>query len=441
MINEFIKTLTFDAIVNLTFNAKNVVIYSSNNIDEETATNLLEISKKGIQVNIIIDPKEDNYRNGFGEIKSFEILEAAHIKIYELPGNTISFLIVDDLGYVFFPQSKIFEKEPSGPNAIKLDDLTIKKIKAHYFPPKSFEEKQKMLDDILHLSDSSKKGISELMNEIEGGKSDISLKNIDHVKIKEVMNNLKINPPLHPDIKRKINTYTAKMQFVELQFIGSNLKNTKLSIPENALPIKNTELSKLLDTKMNLFDSDIINKDLEELNNIKEKVEKLRYKLIDGNKSEGILVPIQCRNKSILKIESKQKLLDELKIINEEIENYKKNTFEGIKKEIINKRKMLKKELIEFMENNYPDDEYGPSDQDSLFDVIEYDCDMVISQIKFPEARTLVGKLQLKYNFYDLTFEDFRDKKLIEEFKIKGLLKKEELDEIVSFQTTFAIIK
>src|SRR5690606_7342754 len=130
--------------------------------------------------------------------------------------------------------------------------------------------------------------------------TDIKLSNIDEKQLERTRKNLKLNPALQPDLKRRINTYTAKIQFVELNSVGSNFHTAKVNIPNSALPFRDAELKKSLEAKLNLFDDIKDNQDFEKFNQIKHMVEALRSRQKQSDSADSILMPIKCRNKSVI---------------------------------------------------------------------------------------------------------------------------------------------
>lgn len=442
MAEKFIDTLTFRKINNLIDDAKNIIIFSSANLHEEVSLALLEASNKGVQIKVIIDPSEENCRNGLGDIKSIELLEKADIKIFEVKGNQISFIIADDIGYIFFPQSKIFIDEPKGPNAILMDDVTKLKIISQYYNPKSKEEKEKLIDTILDLAKSTKNEITSIIDSVQNSKSDITLDELDTDKLKKVKENLEINPPIQPDIKRKIETYTTKVQFVELKFEGSNFRSKKINIPNKALPFKDVELKKSLETKLSLFTDLENNSDIKRFQEISNKINNLRFHHKSENTSktdklkDAYLIPITCRNKSLIHVPRKKEFKEKLKGIEKEIEAFRKSTLETLEVEMLNRKDSIKNELNKFLLDNPPEN-FQNFSQDLFPRKIKDKIEQIVSEIKFPKVEDIVSDLKLKYNFYDLTLEDFKDEKLIEEFRKKGILTSKELDEIVSIKKVF----
>lgn len=443
--SSFIDVLTFSKLSSLILEAKKRVIYCSSNIHFEVSTALSEASKKGVEIFVIIDPSEDNYRSGFGDIKSIDLLEKYNVKIFEVKGNNISFIITDDLGYIFFPQSKIFFDEPSGPNALKMDEFLKHKIIYHYFPAKSLNEKKEFENNIIELAECSKKELKELVDNVQNDKIESFLKEIDKESFNKVKNNLEAIPPILPDIKRLINTYSTKVKFVELRFRGAKFYNKRIKIPNDALPFKDSELKKLLETKLKLFSDAKNNLDIKKFSEIEEKINKLKANHFlkkhtsEIDNGEPLLIPLTCReNKSIIKASSIKKFEEKISEIREELEKFKKRTLENLEIELLNRKESLQQEIFEFLNSN-PPAEYQYYNPDFRLKKIKNDSIDIVSKIKFPEAKELVEGAEIKYNFYDLTFEDFKDDELIKEFRKKNIITTNELNEIVSFRKAFEI--
>lgn len=431
MNNRFIETLTFDKLSSIILSSRKRFIFSSANLHDDIAIAISEASKKGVEIIIIIDPTESNYRNGLGDIKALNLLEKHPIKIFEVPGNQISFILADELGYIFFPQSKIFIDEPKGPNAILMNDILKYKILAHYFPPKTEQEKSKFGDDILSLNEEVKKEILNISMVVQSDQTDISIYELNQAQLEVVKENLKFNPPVHPDFKRKIETYTTKVQFAELKFEGSNFQTKKIKIPKEALPYKDAELKKSLETKLNLFSNLENNEDIKKFNAICVKDKSLR---------SNFLIPITCRNKSIIKVSKKKEFKEKVSEIEKDIENFRNSTLEKLEEEVLNRKEAIKNALLDFLKENPPKD-YKKYSTDLFTRKIQNDAHDIVSRIRFPKLKDILLDMELKYNFYDLTIEDFRDEELISEFRKKGILTSAELDEIVAFKDAFEAAK
>lgn len=441
MESELITLLSFQKLGELIINAQKFIIYSAPSIHDDIAIYLCDAHKKGIRVNVILDINEESFRNGFGEMKAVEKLQKNGVEVKQIDGNLISFIITDEKGYFFFDQSKIFIDEANGPNAVLMDSITLTKLVSFYYQPQ--HEDDNLVEE---LSDNIKLKYNPSI-ELESldylsYSSSYVIKDIDDNNIKEIKKNLKLNPPIKPDIKRKINTYSAKVQFAELNFVGSNISSLKVKIPKDALPFKDHSLKKSLETKLKLFENIETNNEFIKLKEIKDQVESLRIKKYSTEEriKSGFLISISCRNKSVIIIESKQEFISEVKKIEQQIEKYRSNLLKELKMEILARKKAIRAELLEFLKKNPPEEFSNESDSDYLFASIDDLSQKIVNRIEFPDINKYMTDMKLNYHFYDLTFEDFTDEKLINEFREKNILNSTELDEIVSMKDAFEAI-
>ena len=64
--------------------------------------------------------------------------------------------------------------------------------------------------------------------------------------------------------------------------------------------------------------------------------------------------------------------------------------------------------------------------------------DRLVYRIPFPKTEKLIEKISLSDYYYDLTFQDFSDDKLIQELKKKQIMKDEDIKGIVDMKIAFA---
>lgn len=108
---KFIETLNYGSIVDLISQAKERICISLPGIDVELADALVRL-KASAEIIVLLDNSEATIRSGYGEIEGIEELRKAGIRLKECTGNFVSFIILDDIGYFVFPQSRIFSAEP-----------------------------------------------------------------------------------------------------------------------------------------------------------------------------------------------------------------------------------------------------------------------------------------------------------------------------------------
>ena len=434
MNREFILHIGFREITDLISSAKNFIFLSLPNIHDEVCESLISYKNENNinDIKILLDNSESNYRNGFGDIKAVEKLKKANIDIYELKENLVSFIICDDIGYYLFPQSRIFSSDTDlSSNAVLIDPVSVIRLK-NYFSPNSLNvEKDEIENQIIESFTKVKEYILNAANDLEQKKA-FQINTLDEADIEEVRNSLDKNPPLHPDLQRQIKTYITKVQFVELTFEGANLHTKDVIIPPKALPFKDENIKKKLNTKMKLFSNIDEKKGFERFTELKAKIEKIR---------NNYLQPLTCRkDKSVIKIEDKLNLKGEIEKIKKEIPEVNKQIRDFIKMEVLNSKKQIQKELHDFLIENPPDNlkDY----KDNLFkESIEDEVNKIINHIKFPEPDQILNKVSIKNNFYDLTFEDFKDPELLSEFSDKGIMNSNDIESIVKIKNAFEVKK
>jgi hypothetical protein len=423
---KFIETLSYSKIVELIFEAKNQLLISLPSIDSTIADALIKRATQ-VVIKVVVDNSEESIRNGYGDVKAIETIIKAGIEINQCDGNLVSFIIADETGYYIFPQSRIFSEEPKGANAVRIDPVTINILNSNYFATdqkveiNSFDNNEAISKSINHFEDAFK----ELSKE---GRS-ISSDNFNASKFKDIKRKLEINPPLEPDIQRQINTYTAKIQFVELKFAGGGIENTIATLPKKAIPINSEELKNLLLTKIKMFQDLSGNEKYKKFVEFKAKVDKLR---------KDFLTPITCREgKSIINIELLEDFKKELIELNNEAIKLNDVLPEILEEEKLNTTDLLRKELKEFLTLNEPNEIKTYTNPDTkerkLLDIIN----IIVVSIKFPDIKKLIEHISLNANFYDLTWNDFSDEKLLQEFSKKEIMEVEDIDSIIELNKAF----
>ena len=253
---NFIVKLSFKSLNDFIWNAQKRIFYSYPSLHPEIALSIKSKfeNNNNLDIRVVIDPSEKNFRNGYGDIKAIDILKN-FITIYEAENNLISFIITDDEGFFIFPESRLFEEDGKSFNAARLSRLDILKLIKHFFPPKDMFEKDELFNLTSDADVESRNELKQIVIDIDNDNFTSSIPVLNTKKFQEVRKNLEINPPLEPDLKRKIDVYTAKIQFVELSFTGVNFDVKKVSIPIEALPIKDERLINILETKIRLFEN------------------------------------------------------------------------------------------------------------------------------------------------------------------------------------------
>ncbi|QOJ27643.1 MAG: hypothetical protein HRU80_01680 [Ignavibacteriales bacterium] len=348
---------------------------------------------------MIINPSEDSFRNGYGDIKSLNELLAARIEVLEMKGYKISFLITDDSGWFLFPESHIFQSDTTGPNAFEMTRESINYIVQQYLNP-----------EIIIETPHPKK--------------------INTEEVKIVERKLQANPPVAPDMRRILNIYNAKIQFVEFKFEGAKLSEKTIKIPQQALPIHDKNLQKRIDSTIKLFREGFDNEVIKRISDLSNFVDYLRAGKGDGYQS-GYLIPIKCREKSIIFKDKREEFDKHVRDIREEIDKLRKDNSTLLQVEVLNTRKNFRQELTNYYNENK--EKYLPNGGSGIELLIEKKVDDIIAQIRFPDDKKLLSKLSLTCTYYDLTYEDFSDEELLNEFLEKSVITQADHTQIVTF--------
>jgi hypothetical protein len=149
---NFISKIDYQQLITIAFDAKDRLLISLPGIDDTLAEALLAV-KHDVEIKVVIDNSEDSIRNGYGEIDAIEKLRNRNISVRECSGNLVSFIIADEDGYFLFPQSRIFAAEPSGPNAVSIDPITVQLLALNYFPDAKLKDIAENIKTVLTASE------------------------------------------------------------------------------------------------------------------------------------------------------------------------------------------------------------------------------------------------------------------------------------------------
>lgn len=257
-------------------------------------------------------------------------------------------------------------------------------------------------------------------------------KNFDHEKFERISNNLKKNPPIEPDLKRAIEIYNLKVQFVELKFENGNITGRRVSIPKKALPFESPELVRILDAGMKIFEDENENrkKTFESYSSIQNDVKLLRDKYLKS---------ISCRSeKSILLVEEKPIFIKEIEAINKKILDARSKLINDIDIELEKAKDRLGRELYQFFLKNPPKEIKDHYSIERIPSKCSDYVHKIIERMKFPEPHKMVEGMKLLSRFYDLTWNDFSDKELLSEFEAKEILR-DDLNSIRQLRPAFEV--
>jgi len=385
-----------------------------------------------VSVNIGVDFSPETFRQGYGEIKSYEKILLCDYNVLNMKDNRISFVISDNVGFYLFFESRYFipaDKETI--NAVQIDPISIVRLKQHFF------QKCKNKSDFSNEIANAMINESIQLHAIDyPGSNSINSTKIDVENIENVLADLKQNPPLKPDYQRVVQIYKNKLQYIQLEFVGANLQSKRIALPSKALPLKNAEFKKKLESKLSLFDEKSRIDTFDLLIDFKEKLQEFRF---------NYTIPLKSRKENVISMLDKIEFEKELEVLQKDLKEIKQKSIKKVSAQIESTRKQLEVELDDFYYLNYE----NLFIQNSLFDLDEEtkrseshnSALETIYHIKWPKAHELLDGFSLKVYFSDITFEDLNNKSLLNELKEKNIINEADVKYISEINKGIEIVK
>lgn len=431
-----IQKLSWHDITKVLFQANSAIRLILPSVHEEWAMLIENLVQKGlIDIKVCINNSEKYIRDGFGDEKAIMLLKKMDIELVETENNRISLISADKNHFLLFPTSRVFENvnDENITNAVRLDELSAMRILFSFFPSDKPTTQQDLVQSIADSIVKTKEQMKQMVNQLEEGQVVAVSTGFNDQKFETIQSNLKANPVQSPDLKREIEVYTSKVQFVELKFENGKITSRRVKIPAKAMPFQSVELKRILESSMRIF------------NNGEDESEILEgYKAIQKyvkTVRECYLKTITCRNdKSLLEMTRKNDFTKEVSAINKGIEAAKRSLINEIDSQIEQTQERLCNELKRFFRKNPPDHLMTFPGERLLSKIDRYVIDLVYNVMPFPTAEKMVEGMSLQHRHYDLTYDDFTDEELLKEFELKGILKKD-LNSIRELKQAFEVRK
>ncbi len=382
-------------------------------------------------VSVIIDFDAQTFRQGYGDFDAVSKLMNLDVDVKNLKDNRISFIISDCEGYYVFVESRsLIPADKETINAVRIDPVSIVQLKKYFFAENT---------NNLDLKDELANAIIEESKKLENAEGLLQSNQANTVPIKEVEkkeveDDIRSNPPLNPDYKRVVDTYSHNFQYVKLRFDGANIKSRKINIPSKALPIKDHNFLNRLETKLNLFNAEKDLEQFEEIENVKADVERVRKKYLHKVKS---------REESILKGTNKESFKEEISALERMLTKNRQKTINQIDSRILETKEDLLIDLESFFNEN-PDQTSGNAnlfgkDAEFIKRKSKDDATRIIFNIKWPTADELLGKMKIITHFSDITFEDLQNEEFIQEMFDNDLIEEKDKNELADFGKSIKI--
>jgi hypothetical protein len=389
-------------ITDLLFLAKKEIAVSLPNINSVLAKTLIALHERDIKVTVFLELNEMSYRQGYGEIGALEEIRNKGIVIKDRKNINLFFYLIDDSGYFNFPKSSFHEAEGV---AYDLCPMTHEQVCSVKFLFGLLEMDAKIPDAVNESYDSdTHKRIAQ----------NISIP--DKENVDSLVQKVKRDPPVKPNLMRILETYVSKIQFVDIKFRGSNLHIKKIKLPKDIIPFKDAKLKKSLESSIRLF-VDIPEKDFfKPFFIIKEDFEIVKAEYITY---------LQTREKNIILRDKKKEFMGEVDSLKKEVENVKRGLINKLQQEINDSRNRLRNDLTEFLIQN-PGTLYVDYEMDIRKQQLVNHAIKLVARVNFPEAKQLLDEIKIEVFYYDITWEDLNNKEVLEEMVKKGLISNKE---------------
>jgi len=376
---------------------------------------------KKINIQILIDFDAQTIRQGYGELGPVRELINENFNIKSMDDNRISFIISDDIGYYLFMESRsLIPADKSTINAVKIDSVSIVRLKHYFFPSTKQEELKDELSDAIIEESQQLENAEQIMQ-----KEKAPAKEITREKFENVTADIESNPPIRPDYERRVKIYATRFQYVELQLKGGGFKQHEIKLPDKLLPHSNEELKRRLQARLKLFDQ------------LKKTDAYKHFKEIEKKKEDmakRYLTQLKCRpNQRILRKEEKEYLQKEIEQLNTKLNEVIQELYGEMINDIKYVKEELKETLYDFMLNN-PTREMINLGEENKELMARDRAARIIDSFKMPDPYSQwLKNLRIEAYYSDITYEDLGREELLEELYEKGLIDEEDENNLADF--------
>jgi hypothetical protein len=378
-------------------NAEASVILAVPGIQCEVAQPLIAAADRlgNEMVIVCLDVNEQAMRLGYGDIKAVELLQKNNIVIQHIDHLRFALIIADGQGYSFTPTALYLESEATstlGFNAIKLTAEQVKEATVRLSPA------AKAIAIATCNDEEQRNALAQVQPCMPNNP-------IDDNAIKSISKSLTETPPVEFDVSRQVRVYNSYLQYVEVHMTGAAIQRQKIAMPRKleAIGTTNTDLEGRFKTSFDLLakDNQLSSKALEkELKTIRDQ-----FTASLGKDKGRVLLH---RNKDLF-IERMAELIKKL-------QEHSVNVKDKLQASIDDSKKAIAKIYVPVLKENLTEDisiYVGTSPtEESLEKFVLDELNTV-----FPSADSIINKMEIKYEFKDLTYETLNKKEFLDNVK------------------------
>jgi hypothetical protein len=378
-------------------NAEESVILAVPGIQCEVAQPLIAAADRlGKEMVIVcLDINEQSMRLGYGDIEAVEFIRQYNVVIQHIDHLRFALIIADGQGYSFTPTALYLESEATstlGFNAIKLTAEQVKEATVRLSPAAKAIA-------VATCNDETQRCALEQVQPCMPNNP------IDDNAIKSISKSLTETPPVEFDVSRQVRVYNSYLQYVEVHMTGAAIQRQKIAMPRKleAIGTANTDLEGRFKTSFDLLakDNKLSSKALEkELKTIRDQ-----FTASLGKDKGRVLLH---RNKDLF-IKRMAELVKKL-------EEHSVNVKGKLQESIDDSKKAIAKIYVPVLKENLTEDitiYVGTTPtEESLEKFVLDELNTV-----FPSAEAIIKKMEIKYEFKDLTYETLNKKEFLDNVK------------------------
>ena len=208
------------------------VIYAAPSLSDQVSTALINASKRlGFEaVSVVLDVSEEVFRLGYGLIDALNMCREASIPIRHADGLRISFVVVDNAGYIFALPPLLVEgaRQADGhPNAVRASSDQIENLVNAVLPAVG---RASTRADAPTNSNAGKQQAGQ--DATPHQRAEIGRKVVQATEIEKIDQAIKANPVENFDLTRVVNVFAARIQFYEFEVRGTQIQNQSVQLPK-----------------------------------------------------------------------------------------------------------------------------------------------------------------------------------------------------------------
>lgn len=220
----------------LIMGARRRVIYAAPSLSLDVSSALINVGERlgAGMVSVVLDVSEEVFRLGYGVIDALTMLREKNVAVRHAQGLRISFVVVDDEGFIFAIPPLLVDGGRKGddhPNAVRASSDQIERLVNAVLPNPT--QNSLKADGSASASAASPCGSQEALPLLD--RAEIGQKAATPTQIETIDLAIKANPVENFDLARVVNVFAAYIQFYEFDVRGTQIQNQSVQLPKSLI--------------------------------------------------------------------------------------------------------------------------------------------------------------------------------------------------------------